>query len=226
MLSVSNALTLEGMTGGGEVGEGSVSFFGNAANVPAQLVSSVFADQQQQFALPAEIAQTTVERAAIDRAVLRAGFPECIESSPGSLRFNDCEVLTDTTTTTMNGVVELVAGRVLAEIQVDASFSGDEGTSLTTRTELSADMAVSEAHIEGRIDVHARVDIPGVGFANQTSAAIYDIVLAAGCAVDGELRVGVLQTATAQGRSQSVRAIGRAVFGPACGDVTVEARAD
>jgi hypothetical protein len=225
MFSVNNALTLEGMTAGAEVGEGSVSFFGNAASTPTQLVSSVFADQQQ-LAIATDLFRQTVERAALDRRLLRAGFPECIESSPGSLRFNDCEVVTETTTTTMNGVLEVVAGRILAEIVVDASFASDEGTSLTTRTEVSADMSVSESHIEGRIDVHTRVDIPGVGFATQTAAAIYDVDLAAGCAVGGDLRVGVLQTAKAQGRSQSVRAIGRAVFGPACGDVTVNARAD
>lgn len=223
-LSVDDALALQGMTAGAEVDESSMSFFGSAANVPSQLVSSVF--EQQQLARATDRALQTLEQAAAGQVVvLAAGFPDCVESSPGSVRFDDCQVLSEGTATTMNGAVEVVAGRVVADIHIVATFSDDGGAPFTTRVDLGADIAVSDSRVEGRVDISSRVDILDTT-ATLTAVAIYDVELAEQCAVGGDLRVGVQQSASAPGSSQTFRAIARAVFGPACGDVSVHARAD
>lgn len=224
--SVTEAQTLEGMTADEQVGEGSVSFFANAASTPLQIVSPVIFEERG-LGDAADLYRETVERAARGEVLVpAAGFPDCVESAVGSVRFNDCQVMTETTTTTMNGVVEVVDGRIFTDIRVDATQTSTEGDTLSTSTTVTGDVAVTDTRIDGRVDVRTNANVQGGASATQISAAIYQVELEEGCAVGGDLRVGVQQKQRSGGFSRKLRAIGRAVFGPACGDVTVYARQD
>jgi hypothetical protein len=143
----------------------------------------------------------------------------------GAVRFESCTVETDSATTTLDGRVDVTDGRVTADVDIVVTATLD-GQEFTTHTSVTADLSVTATRVEGRVDSTTSASLPGGGSAHQSAAAIYDIELADGCAVGGDLRLGIEQSASAGGQSRSVRAIGRAVFGPECGDVQVFARTD
>jgi hypothetical protein len=219
--AVTGATGLGGMLGADSIGESSLGAIGVLSAAPLQIVSEAmfdFADFGQHDAL-------LRDRGASPGIGSYASFPECVELGEDFVRFRDCEVSAGGASTTTDGTIERDGQRLVADLDIVAVLDFD-GQTHTSSTNLSADLLVSDTRLDGRVDSETSMNIPGGGSARQSTAAIYDIDLEDGCATGGELRVGVSQRANAGGQSQSLRAIGRAVFGPACGDVTIYARLD
>jgi hypothetical protein len=219
--AVAGATGLGGMLGADSIGEASVGAIGVLSAAPLQIVSEAMFD----FADLDHHAELLRPRGASPGHGSFASFPDCVELGEDVVRFRDCEMSAGGSSTTMNGTIERDGERLVADLDIVAVLDFD-GQSHASSTHLSADLLVSETRLDGRVDSETSMNIPGGGSARQTTAAIYDIDLEDGCATGGELRVGVSQRATAGGQSQSLRAIGRAVFGPECGDVTIYARLD
>ena len=132
----------------------------------------------------------------------------CVTESGTTITYNDC----DYSNTVVNGTVSID----LPNIDMDVEFvSVDEDSTQTT--EFRANMNVSETAIDGYFDVDLDYSSDeGFGFSG-TFDSDFDIVLADGCAVGGELEAHAVVKAS--GRSESVWV--KAEYGPDCETVIV-----
>jgi hypothetical protein len=223
--AVHGALGLAGIVGASEVDASSVGAMGQLSSIALQIVSEALFDfEDLGWPVKEESALADLRLAAAWGAHW-AEFPDCVEQGDAEVRFRDCELIVGDTTTSMSGVIEVAGDRLLADIDIDTTVRFDD-RSQQMSSSIAADLRISDAHIEGRVDTVTTASFSGVGSARQTSATIYAVELEDGCATGGELRVGVEQRASAGGESQTLRAIGRAEFGPECGEVRVYARLD
>lgn len=224
--TVDDVEALADMTEADEIDDRAVAFFGNLAAAPLQIVSGALYDDM------ARAAEGGHGETPALRVMASAGaaddFEECIEEGDDEIRMEDCEVETEITSTSMDGVlaIEPETGRLVIDVELDVTMVQDDGDpGQEVSTGVYAEVLITPDRIEGRLDVDSDTSSQG-GSASQTAVAVYDVEVEDGCAVGGDLRVGVEQSARAGGASQSARAIGRAAFGPECGDVTVFARED
>ena len=220
--AVQGAVGFGGLVGASEVDEGAVGAVGQLSAAALPIVSDAFFDEADLGSFQPRAVAASASTIGDARW---AEFPDCVEQDGDVLRFRDCEVAAGNAITTMDGVIEVEGDRLVADIDMDATVDFDDTTQQTS-TQLFVDLLVDETRIEGRVDSDTSATIAGAGSARQASVLIYDIELEGGCATGGELRAGVEQRASGGGHSQTLRAIGRAVFGPECGDVVVRARLD
>ena len=220
--AVQGAVGMGGLVDASEVDESAVGAVGQLSAAALPIVSDAFFDEAELRSPQTRAVATSASRIGDARW---AEFPECVEQDGDVLRFRDCEVAAGNATTTMDGVIEIEGDRLVADLDIDATVDFDDMTQESS-TQLFVDLLLDETRIEGRVESDTSATIPGAGSARQTSVLIYDIELEGGCATGGELRAGVEQRASGGGHSQTLRAIGRAVFGPECGDVSVYARLD
>jgi hypothetical protein len=214
--TVESATQLAALVSSGMADENSVGFLANAYSGPLEMLGPAVGN--------APLARI---RQALENDRANATFPDCVEVGETYVQFNDCEETDEFGSATLNGRIEFVDGTLSVDIEMTGSYSED-GAELTMSLSIHGDITVTETSIVGRMDfnVDLRVSFDGQsGRVSMVSAVIYDVGLTDECPTSGDIKVGVRVSVSGGGESETVEAVGRAEFGPACGDVTVSARA-
>ena len=131
----------------------------------------------------------------------------CVVVDEGGVTYTDCEFAGNT----VNGSVS----RSGSDVSIDLEFFR-LAEDLSTSIDVLGDVGITDVALTGYVDFDIGYDSDDFS-ATAGLDADFDVVLADGCAVGGELEVHA--TARAQGQSESLWV--KAEFGPACGDVVV-----
>ena len=222
-VAIHGVVQLAGLLDADEIqGAAAVGVTGQLSAVALQIVSEAFFDD---FELTPADERFAVVSPRWGWGASLASFPDCVDVGDETVRFRNCELTSGDTTTAIQGVIELVDGRVLADLDIDVSLEFD-GTAQQASTHLRVDVAITDDRVDGWVDSKTSASVSGAGSGTQTTTLLFDIELEEGCPVGGELRAGAEQRARAGGQRHTMRAIGRVVFGPAWGDAIAYARLD
>jgi hypothetical protein len=131
----------------------------------------------------------------------------CVVITETSFTYTDCEFAGNT----VNGTVS----RSGDTVSVDVHFSRSD-TDTTTTIDVDGSVTANAQKITGYVDFDIDINTDN-GTIHTSLDGNFDVVLADGCAVDGQLECHAV--AKAAGQSQSVWA--KAEFGPECGQVTI-----
>ena len=131
----------------------------------------------------------------------------CVDISESGIVYDDC----DWQGTTVNGSVS----RSGADVSIDLTFV-TVTTDTTQTTDARAELTITATELSGFVDFDLDYQLEN-GSLSAGFDGDFDVVLAEGCAVGGELEIHA--TASSYGQSQSVWV--KAEFGPACGDIVV-----
>jgi len=185
-----------------------------------EIVSLKLAQQQGAFGAvlagepgaEADGAFTRLPRPADLRALADVWFDEgCVVETPTSVTFTDCRWDGGR----IDGFARYEGGTLTVDLTVEAAYAG---SSFTFRERGS--ISISDTRIAG--DLTIDVDASGGGNTVAASFAMdLDVTLTAGCPTAGFVELHAEGSATGGGRNASFDVWVKAVFGPACGDVTL-----
>jgi hypothetical protein len=118
---------------------------------------------------------------------------------------------------TINGKITYSGGSFTTDVTVTLST----GTTSATIKETGS-LALSSGAIKGDLEITANVSLGGATV-NASFSSSFDLKLANGCATGGQIELHAVgnATGTSAGQHASYDEWVKAVFGPACGDVTV-----
>jgi hypothetical protein len=116
---------------------------------------------------------------------------------------------------TLNGKITYSNGNFTTDLTVTLSTNG---TTLTMK--MSGTIAVSATALKGELDISANATLSGTTV-NVSFSSNYDVTLANNCATGGQIELHADGNGSGQGKTANYDVWVKAVFGPACGDVTV-----
>jgi hypothetical protein len=230
--TLSSALALDTVV---DAPEQSLELLTGAYGGAAAMLGSSLGDQGVIFAAERQALIARVIRRAASGAGWLADFPECVtveETDTSVVVTFDCEETESGFTAALTGSIGIETDGTATSFSVRVHATGNgtvENASLSLDTAFLGDMTISPTSVDGELLFQADVEASSQGTSATASflgKVVYGVELdGPGCAVGGDIKVAVELDIDSPDADASFGGVGRAIFGPACNQVTAYARA-